>query len=187
MAVAPVNRLLLRWRLKLHRHLGWAGIVAVVFITAAASLWIGSLQLQQRSKVLAQTLLQSRLLHPTSALVKVPPAALEPWQQLSAELPAFASNAGDLKLIFALAKRHHMVLDKGDYQFVRDPQLRFTSFGALFPMRDNYANVKGFVADVLQALPHAVLEELSFDRGDASSLQLNARVRLTLLYQRDAE
>jgi hypothetical protein len=176
-----MSLLFLRWRLRLQRQLGWAGIVAIVFTAAALSLWLGSRQVQQRSQALAQSL----LLHPVKAIVKAPPAALEPWQQLAAELPRFASNAGDLKLIVALAKRHHIALDKGDYQLIRDPQLRLTSFGALFPMRDNYVNVKGFVADVLQALPHAALEELAFDRGDASSQQLDARVRLTLIYQGD--
>ena len=169
----------LRWSLGLHRRLGWAGILAIVFSAAAASLWMGSLQMQHRS----QTLAESHLPHPVTAVVKTPVAALEPWQQLATELPAFDDNAGDLKRIFAIAKRRHIALDKGDYQLLRDPQLRSTSFGALFPMRDNYANIKGFVADVLQALPYAVLEELAFDRGDASSPQLDARVRLTVLYR----
>ena len=171
----------LRWSLGLQRYLGWPSIAAIVFTVIAASLWLGSLQVQQRSQVLVK----SSLLHPVNAIVKAPPVVLEPWQQLTAELPAFAKNAGDLKLIFALAKRHHIAIDKGDYQFIRDPQLLIMSFGALFPMRDNYANVKGFVADVLQALPHAALEELAFDRGDASSQLLDARVRLTILYKDD--
>ncbi len=178
-----MKHLFLRWSLGLHRRLGWATIVAIVFAAAAASLWIGSLQMQHRSQRLAE----SHLLHPLSAVMKAPVAALEPWQQLTSELPAFAGNAGDLKLIFAIAKRRHIALDKGDYQLLRDPQLRSTSFGALFPMRDNYANIKGFVADVLQALPYAVLEELAFDRGDASNPQLDARVRLTVLYRGGVE
>lgn len=176
-----MSLLLRRWRLLLQRRLGLYGIAAFVLAVSGAGLWTWSIQVERQAQALLKTR-QQRSARP----VELPaPAVQEPWQQMTAKLPHLDSNAADLKRVFALARSRQINLKKGDYQFIREPRVPFVTLVALFPVKDTYGNVKAFAADVLHELPHASLQELSFDRSDASSTQVEARMRLNFIYQDD--
>ena len=97
--------------------------------------------------------------------------------------PAMNRNAEDLAQIFAAAQGHHVQLTKGEYQLKADPGAAFVVYTATFPLHGDYDAIKGFSADVLDALPHVAMDELHLSRDNAGSTALDAVVRFTFYYR----
>lgn len=176
-----MNAQLLRFALRLQRRLGWPLLCAAALGAAGITLWLSAIHVGQRAGDMAA----ARRLRPAPTVTAAPAAAPEAWRQLADQLPGPGGNTADLKRIFALAAHRHIELRSGSYQWLRELHSPFVSFVAVLPVTDSYGHIKAFIADTLDALPHAALDELSFERSDVASPQVNARLRLILTY-RDA-
>jgi hypothetical protein len=113
-----------------------------------------------------------------------PPTAQEQLDRLVDGFPPFEQNASDVKALFAGAQRAHVNLLKGEYVFKADAGSPFITYTATFPVQESYAALKTFAADVLQALPHAALDELRMARPNTASTVIDATIRFTLVYRR---
>jgi hypothetical protein len=78
------------------------------------------------------------------------------------------------------AGQHQLVLEKGEYKLSHEPDFRLARYQVTFPVSGDYTQVRGFVNDVLQAVPSASLEELTLKRESIDQPELEARVRFTL-------
>jgi hypothetical protein len=167
------------------RQLGGAGLIgALLLALAAACLWAAP-ELQSASDDARAELAQRRaaLASPQAAAAPAP-TAQEQLDRYVDGFPPFSQNASDLKAVFAGAQRAQVELLKGDYVVKSDAGSPFITYTATFPLRQGYAALKRFAAEVLQALPHAALEDLQMVRADASGAELDATVRFTFVYRR---
>jgi hypothetical protein len=73
-----------------------------------------------------------------------------------------------------------VALDSGEYRLSRTAGERLARYEITLPLKGSYAQIRGFVADVLAAVPAAVLDEVNLRREGVDSARLDARVRLTL-------
>ena len=83
------------------------------------------------------------------------------------------------------AQRNELTLAKGEYKFSEERDFRLASYQITLPVMGGYAQVRGFVNDVLDAVPAAALEELTLKREAIGDDALEARVRFTLFVGRD--
>jgi Tfp pilus assembly protein PilO len=83
------------------------------------------------------------------------------------------------------AQRNDLMLAKGEYKLSEERDFRLTSYQVTLPVSGGYAQVRGFVNDVLDAVPAAALDELTFKRQAIDDDTLEARVRFTLFLGRD--
>jgi hypothetical protein len=83
------------------------------------------------------------------------------------------------------AQRNELTLAKGEYKFSEERDFRLAAYQVTLPVSGGYAQVRGFVNDVLDAVPAAALEELTLKREAIDDDALEARVRFTLFLGRE--
>jgi hypothetical protein len=82
--------------------------------------------------------------------------------------------------IHRAATQNQLLLKKGEYKFSRDADFRLARYEVTLPVNGDYATVRGFVNDVLQAVPSAAVDELTLKRESVDQPELEARVRFSL-------
>jgi len=113
------------------------------------------------------------------------PVAPRPTQrsQLSnfyAFFPVIESLPELLGNMQAAARANDLQLEKGEYRLSQDRDFPLARYQVTLPVRGTYPQVRGFVNDVLDAVPAVALEDLELKREQASDPQLEARVRFTV-------
>ncbi|MFT3954432.1 MAG: hypothetical protein QM722_08600 [Piscinibacter sp.] len=165
-----------------HRHLGRPAWLALALL---AALMIVQWQLRPALQH-ERAQLDSR----SVALAAMPPmAAGGPAAQppLAAdELPSTRQRGRDLETLVAALQRAGLSLDRADYSAGSAAAGGLLRVEATLPLTGNYAALRRFVADALNALPHAALESLQIERATAQSSQLQATARLVLFYAEEA-
>ena len=170
--------------MRLRRRVGWQGLVGAVLIVGAAALAAYLTGFEGRSREMSAEL-TNRLRVPDRrvAAASLGESQGEGWREFLAGFPTLEHNADDLGAIFDAASARKLELAKGEYQIKADPNAAFIVYTATFPLRADYASLKGFTADVLAALPHAALDDLRLARDNAGNAVLDGTVRFSLYYR----
>ncbi len=125
--------------------------------------------------------------HPQTEAAKLQPVPQAPpparWQTFIGQLPEPRQLGEDLHQVFKLAARHGVQLPRGEYQLQHDAQAQVTMFVASFPISESYGQMRGFMAEVLNSLPHVALDDLAMERDAADQAVIGARLKFTFLYQ----
>jgi hypothetical protein len=111
-----------------------------------------------------------------------------PAEQLAtfyAFFPSPQSSPDWLGKINAAARAKGLVLRSGEYKLERSADQRLARYQITLPVAGSYAQIRGFVGQVLADVPAVALEEITLRRESVSSPTLEARIRLTL-YLRSA-
>jgi hypothetical protein len=170
------------WRVV--RRLGYTGLLALALLVPLAVLALWMPQASRRADDLRAALVaQADAIAAQGRPVRRPPSSGEQAAQFVAAFPALAQNSSDLGEVFAIAMRREIALPKGEYQLKPDPSTSLLAYTVTFPVRKDYAALKGFTADVLAALPHASMDELRLSRTDAGTGVLDGVVRFTFIYR----
>jgi hypothetical protein len=183
------------WRHTLNRfwrwiqlRLGAAGVVGVALLLAAAIAfalatfaqrdieWLSARTEQARARIAQLGITHIEDHTPAEQMVR-----FQQW------FPAASQATADLRLIFAAAQAAHVELARGEYS-VRPVEGSggLERFDVILPVKEHYAPVKSFVAEVLNKLPHASLDELRVERPGAAAEQLESRVHFALFYREHA-
>ncbi len=174
-----LTTLALRLRLAMERAgVPACGALALLAAAALAWLWIWP---QQRTLALAR-------LAPPAAQQQAPaPLQRDPTHALD----AFYDNLGERRYVeqqvatlFALASRHGLEWNQGDYKEAYDAGARVHSYRIDLPLKGADAAIWRFCSAAMVAMPFAALDEISFKREAIGDPVVEARLRLTL-YLRD--
>jgi hypothetical protein len=165
------------------RRLGVPGLVGLALLAAALALVASAPSLTHRAEVLDQVAQARDAMLLATGGASAESSAQARWRQFSASFPARSQMAEDLRHVFAAAQRSDVSLVKGEYRIVTEANSPFVVYSMTFPVRESYTGIKRFTAEVLRSLPHAEMEELRLERGDAGAAALEARVRISLIYR----
>jgi len=127
--------------------------------------------------------LQQRLQPGGSSGAKGTPA--EQLATFYAFFPPPQSSPDWLGKINAAARAKGLVLRSGEYKLERSADQKLARYQITLPVVGSYAQIRGFVGQVLADVPAAALEEITLRRESVSNPTLEARIRLTL-YLRSA-
>ena len=179
MKQASVGSLWLRLRVCLGR-VNPVLAVAVLLLAGciAAFAWLAAARMH-----VAQDYAAARATAARPAPPPAPPAAPTADQNLAHFQLALGQRRGverQLKEIFALADRHALVLRQGEYRSSLDRAGGFATYQVNLPVKGRYDAIWAFAFDVLRALPHAALDDVSFRRDAIGEESVEARLRLTL-------
>lgn len=154
--------------------------VALVLLAASAVAWLAVLhagrEVEQRYARAGQ---QART--PVVQAVQAPPETPDDSvMRLYETLAPESSLQQQLGQVFALASRHGLVLQQGEYRRTARPQARAIAYQVNLPVKGSHGAIWAFALDVLRALPHAALDDVAFRREAVKDAQVEARLRMTL-------
>lgn len=105
-------------------------------------------------------------------------------------LPESLSPGGGIEppvvTVHRLARRHHLSIERGDYQTFADPSGRFVRHQMNIPMQATYPEFTAWLSEVMKALPGAALEGLSLKREAAGEAELAVEARLVVFVKAPA-
>lgn len=165
-----------RWLIRLR----WPGLLGLALLVFAAGLSAFAIQ-STRQRVLA---LNREAAAMTARLggrgVAAPPSGRGQLSNFYAFFPLTANLPELLGRVHRSAQQHGLLLEKGEYKLGHEPEFRLARYQVTLPVHGDYADVRGFVNDVLEAVPASALDELTLKRETIDLPQLEARVRFTL-------
>lgn len=166
------------------RRIGYAGIAGAAVLVAAIALAAALPALERDTRAATSGMAARALAARQPARATLAPATPADAARAYVQgFPALGQNAADLAQVFAAAQLRHLQLPKGEYQLKAEPNAPFVVYTATYPVHADYDALKGFGADVLNALPHASMDELRMSRDNAGSTTLDAVVRFTFFYR----
>jgi len=166
-----------RWLIRLR----WPGLAGLVLLVCAAGVAGFSIQstrhrlhgLSQEAAAMASRLgARGAGGAPTSGRTQL--SNFYAFFPLTVNLPELLGR------IHRSARQHGLLLEKGEYRLARELDFRLARYQVTLPVRGDYADVRGFVDDVLDAVPASALDELTMKREGVEQPDLEARVRFTL-------
>jgi len=163
-------------------RLGAAGVVGIGLLVFAVSFYL-SAHRTARTELAALRAEAQQLDERLRTGGSLSRRTMGPAEQLAtfyAFFPEEASTPQWLGRIFTAAAAKGITLESGEYKLERNPGDRLARYQILLPMKGSYAQIRGFVAEVLATVPAAVLREVNLRRENAQSTRLDARVRFTL-------
>ncbi len=167
------------------QKLGAAGLAGVALLLAAALAGVLATRAQQQTEWLSVRTEEARVrvaqLGAPKTEERSPSEQLARFQQW---FPTSDRSTADLRVIFAAAQSAHVELARGEYSLRPvEGSGGLERFDVILPVKEHYAPVKTFVAEVLNKLPHASLDELRVERPGSAADQLDSRVHFTLFYR----
>lgn len=159
---------------RLLRSVGWPVLCGAVLMVVGGLLLGISYQLRAQTSQLQRELGR---LPATSAK-----APVIPLRGIPVIFPPSADYAADLAQIFDLAKSQGIVLANGDYRDAEPTALGLDIRTVDLRINENYAKLKDFLASVLNAMPHAAVQELRIERKDGVTVKHQIFLKLALVY-----
>lgn len=174
-----------RWTRYLLERFGTFGLVGIGLLLLALGLAVYAPQMAREAEDLRGQVdrTRGRLDNVRRDLAQRPGPA-QRAAQLRESFPTIDHAAADLRVMFDAAQKNRVELAKGEYALAQtEDASRLRRFEVTLPVKERYVTIKSFVADVLNAVPHASLAELRIERSATNVDQLDARVHFTLFYR----
>jgi hypothetical protein len=170
--------LLAQTRYLLYRH-GWplaAGVVLALLSLALYALGVVPMREQVVELRLEQQALVAKRAQPEPSGKSLQGSVEALNQRLTDEPGTLAAIA----TLHEAARIHGVVLARGEYRVVKDTKAPWQRYQITLPARGAYPAVRSWLAEVMQSVPGASLDELGLRRELATDPVVEARVRLTI-------
>lgn len=165
------------------RRLGWPGLLGLALIALAWPLthW-GADARREAAQQLRSQLAQQRA---TPAPKDPQREAAERQAWLQQHLSAPPAALGTIEHLHRSAHQRGLTLASGEYRLGGATGSTAQRYQITLPVLGPYPQLRGWLADVMNAQPALALEELSFSRPNAADAQVQARVRWALYLKAD--
>ena len=173
------------WRQWSRMNLGWPGLAALALLVTTVACWVAWIPGLHREQARLDTRLQATAASARGtagdALTQRALETLAPE-----DLPTLRQRGADLEALIAASQRHGLVLQRADYSAGAAVGGRLVRVEANLPLTGSYAQLRSFIASVLNDLPHAALDSLHMERPNSQAAQLQVQARWVLFYREDA-
>lgn len=165
------------------RRLGLPGIAGIGVLLACAASWTSAILPLTERRDAARVELRALETRLARASGKVPSAqgGLESFYRFFAD---GKSATDQLQTIFALADKAGIKLSKGSYRYNGRVGDRLDRFEVSLPLRGSYAQIRRFLASVLNEIPVASLDKVGFEKKSIGDSRVKAHVIFTLFLAR---
>jgi hypothetical protein len=165
-------------------RLSWLNLGVGLLFLAPVVVWLTvvphlsqQLTMQHEAVLLAQKALA---VPKTSVTPPARPLAEVRLQEFYAVLGDDHYAEQQVKTLFALAAKDGLNLSQADYQRTADKNGRFHMYRIVLPVKGSYPAIRHFCEQMLQTLPFAALDEMSFKRDAVGNAVIETRVVFTL-------
>lgn len=176
------------WRVKFESScLGWRGLAGLALLAAAAVLWLGAQRPDQRRvHELRADVAEMRVRlrsagpagTPADAGRTIPRASrAEQLATFHEFFPSVASLPDWLAVLNTAASRNGLLLENGEYALVA-PQAgeRLARYEMSLPVKGTWPQLRGFVADLLDRIPAAALQDVTIERESVGAPRVEAKL-----------
>ncbi len=181
------------WQLtRLSTKLGLIGGLGLALLLGCCMFYLSTLlPLKQKVNEVKHTIASGALTQVSSANVKQPLVNnlsddITAFKQL---LPQAASLHKWLALIDQTATKQNLALNRGDYKFSKAKQSQISDgfylskYEIVLPVAGQYAQIRQFIAQVLQLQPALALSDIKMTRDNSLSPNVEARLVFVLYLQ----
>lgn len=110
-----------------------------------------------------------------------------PPQSANENLALFYRSLGErghaekqLRILFTLADKAGLVLNKGEYREAFDSNAKLYTYQLTLPVKGSYRAIRDFAMQSLREIPFSSLDDISFRRDAIGDANVEARLRFTL-------
>ncbi|MCW5623151.1 MAG: hypothetical protein KIT73_00325 [Burkholderiales bacterium] len=164
-------------------RLGWRGGVGIVLVLAALGTWFGVLRPMERetAELREQVAdLRMRLKAGGGDIKTVGSPRGDSLETFYAFFPTIETLPDWVGQLHTAAARNGLTLESGEYQLVVPKDARLMRYQITLPIRASYPQLRGFVAEVLDKIPAAGVEDVAIRRENIASPVLDVRLKLTV-------
>jgi Tfp pilus assembly protein PilO len=170
----------------LYDNLGWPGVAGILLILLAGAMTLSLVQPQTAQLAELKQANQSLKTRIARAAREGIPASGS-QDDLTRFYGFFNGSAPTqwLDKLYTAAAAQDLVLTQGEYRMMADRTGKLARYQISLPVKGSYVQIRRFVAQVLNDVPVAALEEISFKRENIGAAQLEAHIKLTLFLSAD--
>ncbi len=169
-------------------RLGWPGLAGLALLAAGAVLWLGAQRPDERRAERLRSDVADLRVRLRSAGESGEDGRSRPPATRAGQLatfyeffPAVASLPDWLAVLNTAAAKNGLVLESGDYALLpaRGEQ-RLARYEMTLPLKGSWPQLRGFVAEVMDKIPAAALEDLALRREAVGAPQVEAKLKFVL-------
>jgi len=175
-------------QLFLYRHGWWpmAGAVLLVLGLFTHLLWVPQLASRTAASQAELQRIQQALSDPNYASKTKAPLLAQRHTAFMTTLAAKKDLPELIKTVFAEAQKAGLTLTQAEYKLSYQQDGGYYTYQMLAPVKGGYPSLRRFVDGVLNAIPAAALEEVTFKRDGIGSSTAEARLRFAF-YLKDGQ
>lgn len=177
MEAAIVNITLLNLH-RLRQLLGVAGLAGLALAIAGLAIYmLAVLPAERQAQAKVEQLAHARM-QPASAAVTAPVhmGDRDVLAQFYGQFPAMRNLPDMLQLLHALARKHEITLERGDFKFGKTEGDKLFRYQITLPVKCSYLNLRGFIDDAAHKLPTMGLSEISLKRESVGDGAVQAKL-----------
>ncbi len=168
------------WR-RVNAALAWPGLLGLALLLGAAGVYVYQVQAQtKRLAVLKQDSASLKLRIEQVAKSGIPETS---DQDELGKFYAFFSDAALsdwLDKLYAAAAEQKLVLEQGEYRITPSKNGKLARYQITLPVKGSYLQIRQFVAQALNDVPVAALEDINFKRETIGATTVETRIKFTL-------
>lgn len=159
---------------------GLAGIMLVVASLAVLIVWIlpGDAQLK-RATIELNDLQNRRKLELVNPVKRTLPmeSSLTLFYKT---FPPEQSAVNQLEKIYKSADSESLLLSQGEYKLTKEKEGHLESYQITLPVKGSYVQIRKFIAKVMNSVPTAALDGISFRRESIGGTELEAKIQFSI-------
>jgi Tfp pilus assembly protein PilO len=166
---------------RLRHNLGFAGLAGLAVAAGGLALYLlAVLPAERRAQSSAEQLLHLRM-HSETAVAELSrigdDAALG---EFYGQFPVMQDLPEMLKTLHALAQKHGITLDSGDFKFGNIEGDKLLRYEITLPVKCSYPNMRSFVEEAAHKLPTMGLSEINLKREAVGDNMVQAKLDFVL-------
>lgn len=163
-------------------RLQWKGVAGLLLIVGSAAFALTVLlPARHQAEQLRAEVAELRLrLKSSGTNADVPPPRATQLENFYGFFPAVETLPDWVGSVHTAAARNGLALESGDYVLEQRKGLRLAEYQITLPVRGSYAQIRGFIAEVLEKVPAAALEDIVVKRENIGVPGLEARIRFVV-------
>jgi Tfp pilus assembly protein PilO len=168
------------WR-RIDAALAWPGLLGLALLLLALGVYFAQVQPQTaRLAALKQDSASLKTRIDQAAKSGIPESGNQD------ELGKFYGYFSDAALsdwlnkLYAAAAAHKLLLEQGEYRITPSKNGKLARYQITLPVKGSYVQIRQFVAQALNDVPVAALEDISFKREAIGATDVETRIKFTL-------
>jgi len=169
------------------RRLGWPGIAGVCLLAITGGLlMLVLIPAINNYHVLEHSVVAITAEAKAGKIKKIAASPRSSLKSFYGMLPPEQAVVALTDKIFTIALQNNIEPDKGVYLLKREPGTRLSRYEISLPVSGKYTDIRLYIVQVLNALPTAAMDAISFNRPAGNEGRVNAQLHFTIYLGRSA-